>query len=91
MTIPVQKKNRIRRLIAEGENLDPMDLEIFYRWVHTSYEALGFLPAVQQRFDKYCRSSCDSNTMRVYVGLWILKSSLWKDVGLSKDALRREG
>jgi hypothetical protein len=65
-------------LISEGENLNPIDLEAFYRWVHDSYEALGFDPLQQQRFEEYCRSSNDSISMRVYVGLWILKLTLGK-------------
>jgi hypothetical protein len=90
MSISDRKKQRIYRLIAEGENLDPRDLEVFYRWVHSSYDALGFHPSLQQRFDDYCRSSGDSGSMRVYVGLWILRSSLWRDSERTKDALHGE-
>ncbi len=63
----------ILRLIAEGENLNPKDLEAFYRWVRDSYEALEFDPLHQQRFEEYCRSSYDSISTRVFVGVWILK------------------
>jgi len=76
MTISYKKKEQLGRLADEGENLDPLDLEAFYRWMHTSYRALGFHPSQQQRFDTYCRSSGDSNAMRIYVGVWILRLSL---------------
>jgi hypothetical protein len=74
--IPDQKTKPILRLIVEGQNLDPTDLEAFYRWAHDSYEALRFDPLQQQRFDEYCRSSCDSASVRVYVGVWMLKLAL---------------
>lgn len=85
MKISDQKRKQISRLIAEGERLDPLDIEVFYRWTHDSYEALGFDPVQQHRFDEYCRSSHDSNFMRVYIGVWMLRLALvetWQD---SKD------
>jgi hypothetical protein len=74
--IPHGKAKQILKLIADGENLNPLILDAFYRWIHDSYEALGFDPLHQKRFDEYCRSSRDSNYMRIYVGLWILKLAL---------------
>jgi hypothetical protein len=53
MRISSKKRKQICKLIAEGENLDPLDLEGFYRWVHTSYMALGFHPSQQRSFDEY--------------------------------------
>ena len=73
MGIPDRKTKQILKLITDGETLNPTNLEAFYRWIDDSYEALGFDPLQQQRFDEYCRSSCDSNSMRAYLGLWILK------------------
>jgi hypothetical protein len=71
-----RNRNRIFRLIAEGEALSPLDLVAFYRWANDSYKALELDPLKQQRFDKYCRSSCESNLMRVSIGIWILKLAL---------------
>jgi hypothetical protein len=79
MKISEQAKKQIQKLIDEGEGLDPFNLEAFYRWTQDSYEALGFHPLQQQRFDKYCRGSCDSKSMRLYVGLWTLKQALYKE------------
>jgi hypothetical protein len=79
MRISEQSKTKIQRLIDEGEGLDPFDLEAFYRWTQNSYEALSFHPLQQQRFDKYCRGSSDSKSMRIYVGLWMLKQALYKN------------
>ena len=69
-------RERIFKLIGEAETLDLLDLEAFYRWVNDSYEVLEFDPLHQQRFNEYCRSSCDSNLMRVFIGVWILKLAL---------------
>jgi hypothetical protein len=74
--MPGQRTKQILRLISEGQNLNPVNLEAFYRWINDSYEALGSDPLQQQRFHEYCRSSCDSNSIRVYLGLWILKLAL---------------
>jgi hypothetical protein len=60
-------------LIAEGENLNLLDLEAFYRWVGDASEALEFHPLQKERFDEYCRSSCDSHCARVFVGVWMLR------------------
>jgi len=79
-----QKREQILRLVAEGANLNPLDLDVFYRWVQDSYVALGFDPFQQQRFDEYCRSSNDSTSMRVYLGVWLLRAALgW--ASYSKD------
>jgi hypothetical protein len=80
-----REKKHISKLITEGEKLNPLDLEDFYRWLHASYEALGFNPLQQQRFEDYCRSSCDSNSMRVYIGAWILKLALREASFFDKD------
>ena len=71
-----QVKTRLIGLIAEGESLDPYDLEGFYRWMQTSYEALEFNPLRQEMFDEYCRSSYDSYSMRLYKGVWMLELAL---------------
>lgn len=76
MRIPDRKAEQILRLIAEGRGLNPTDQEAFCRWVHDSYEALGFDPFRQRRFDEYCRSSSDSNSARIYVGVWMLRLAL---------------
>ncbi|MEW6139118.1 MAG: hypothetical protein AB1733_12870 [Thermodesulfobacteriota bacterium] len=89
MKISDQKRKQISRLIAEGESLDPLDLEVFYRWTHDSYEALGFNPLQQHRFDEYCRSSHDSNFMRVYIGVWMLRLALAESSPDSKDCQDR--
>ena len=85
MGIPDRKTKQILKLITDGENLNPLNLEVFYRWIDDSYEALGFDPLQQQQFDEYCRSSCDSNSMRVYLGLWILKLALGDILSDSRD------
>ncbi len=79
MRIPEQAKTKIIRLIAEGECLNPYDLEGFYRWMQASYEALEPDPLQQKRFDEYCRSSYDSISMRLYKGVWMLKQALCED------------
>jgi len=71
-----QVKTRLIGLITEGESLDPYDLEGFYRWMQTSYEALEFNPLRQEMFDEYCRSSYDSFSMRLYKGVWMLELAL---------------
>jgi len=76
MTVSDRKREQIFGLITEGENLDPVNLDLFYRWVQTSHEALGFHPSHQRRFDDCCRSSCDSIFMRIYLGVWILRLSV---------------
>jgi hypothetical protein len=67
---------QITNLIAEGENLNVLDLEAFYRWVDDAYEALGFDPLQKERFDEYCRSSSDLFSARVLVGVWMLRLAL---------------
>ncbi len=80
MRISEQHESKIIGLIAEGECLDPNDLEAFYRWVQAVYEALGFNPLRQEMFDEYCRSSYDSFSMRIYRGVWMLNQALCADV-----------
>ncbi len=77
MKMSEQANAEIIGLIAEGECLDPNDLEGFYRWVQDSYEALRLDPVQQERFDEYCRSSCNSTSVRLYKGGWVLKQSLF--------------
>ncbi len=86
MKMSGQANAEIIGLIAEGECLDPNDLEGFYRWVQDSYEALESDPLQRKRFDEYCRSSCDSTSVRLYKGGWILKQSLFA----TDDALEGE-
>lgn len=76
MIFPEEKKQELHKLIREGETLDIGDLQQFYRWVHNSYDALRFHPTRQLGFDQCCRSSIDSFSMRVYIGLWMLKLTL---------------
>jgi len=71
-----QDKQKILSQISEGENLDLHDMEALYRWMADSHEALQFNPLHRKRFEEYCRSSCDSNSARVYVGIWILRLAL---------------
>ena len=77
MTISEQACTEIIELIQEGESLDPLDLEAFYSWMDSSYEALEFDPVQQQRFDDYCRSSGGYASMRLYTGVWLLKQLLF--------------
>jgi hypothetical protein len=76
MTISDQAKSQVIRLIDEGESLNPFDLESFYNWVEASHEVLEFHVVQQRRFDEYCRASYDSPSMRLFVGVWILKLAL---------------
>ena len=74
-----QVKTRLIGLITEGESLNPHDLEAFYRWMEASYEALEFNSLRQEMFDEYCRSCCDSSSMRLYKGVWMLELALKGD------------
>ena len=76
MRISEQAKMNVTRLIHEGESLNPLDWEEVDRWMQASYESLGFHRVQQERFDEYCRSSDDSTSMRLYVGVWMLKLSI---------------
>ncbi|MFH1116940.1 MAG: hypothetical protein V1792_23740 [Pseudomonadota bacterium] len=78
-TISDEKRRHITRLIGRGQCLDVRDLEHFYQWIDDSYNALGFEPLWQQRFDECCRSFCGSNFTRVCLGLSILKSAVGED------------
>ncbi|MGO9122375.1 MAG: hypothetical protein ACLQPD_32775 [Desulfomonilaceae bacterium] len=71
-----QARARIVQLIDEAESLDSLNLKAFQRWVQASYEALEFDPWQQQRFDEYCRLSSDTTSMRLFVGMWMLRLSL---------------
>ncbi len=79
MSISEQAKTHLIELIYEGETLDAFDLEAFYSWVEASYEALVFDPLQKERFDHYCRSSYDSTSMRLFVGVWMLKQALYRE------------
>jgi len=79
MTIPERTRSQIVERIADGESLDPFDLEAFYGWIESSYQALEFDPVQQGKFDEYCRSSCGYGSMRLYTGVWLLKQALYKD------------
>src|SRR5208283_2383351 len=59
MTISEQAYTEITQFIQEEECLNAHNLEAFFSWVEPSYEALEVDPVQQERFDKYCRSSCD--------------------------------
>jgi hypothetical protein len=74
--ISEQAKAKIIRLLAEGDCLNTNDLEGFYRWVHASYKSLGFDTVQGDRFAQYFGSSCDSISMRLCKGLWMLKQAL---------------
>jgi hypothetical protein len=78
MTISEQAYAEIIQLIQEGETLDASDLEAFYRWIESSYEALEFDPLQQERFDDYCRSGGYAS-MRLYTGVRLLKQLLYND------------
>ena len=80
MTISEQANAEIIRLITEGECLDPNDLEGFYRWAKASYESLELNPLQREWFDEYCRSCCDSTSVRLYKGLMILEHALYGDI-----------
>ena len=80
MTIPVQTKTQIVRLIDEGSSVHPFDLEALHRWMQATYETLQFDSVQQQRFDEYCRSSCGvTSSMRLRCGVSMLKQALYKD------------
>jgi hypothetical protein len=85
VTISDPEKEQILRLIAEGENLDLQDLEALYRWIDDAHEALGFHSVHKQRFDEYCRSSSDSNSARIYLGVWMLRLALEEASSESSD------
>ncbi len=79
MSISELAKTQLIQLIQEGECLNANNLEAFYNWAEASYEALEYDPVQQQRFDEFCRSSCDYASMRLYMGVWMLKQALLKD------------
>ena len=79
MSISEEAKTRLMSLIYEGETLDAFDLVRFYSWVEASYEALVFDPLQQERFEKYCRSSCDYISTRLFGGVGVLKQALYKE------------
>ena len=69
-------RRQMIELIDKASGLDRVDLESFNRWAQASYEALEFDPLQQQRFDEHCRSSGDTTSMRLFLGVWILRQSL---------------
>jgi hypothetical protein len=91
MRISEQAKSQVIRLIDDGESLDPFDLEAFYSWMQASHEALGFDTIRQQRFDKYCCSSVDCTSMRLYVGVWMLKQALSNAVPENYPSMGAQG
>lgn len=68
-----EKKKQIIRLIKQGESLTIQDSQAFQNWMRDSHEALEFHPLQKERFDRYCRFSCDSDSTRLYVGVWMLR------------------
>jgi hypothetical protein len=76
MRISEQAKTQIIRLIDEGQNLDPLDLREVDRWARASHEALKFDPVHQAKFDEYCCVPWGPASMRVCLGLWMLKQPL---------------
>jgi hypothetical protein len=76
MSISEQAKTQIMQLIDKGQSLDPLDLGEVDRWVRASYEALKFDPVHQARFDEYCCAPWDPTSMRVCLGVWMLKQPL---------------
>ena len=85
MRFSEQAKSQVIRLIYQGENLDPFDLEALYAWMHASYEALGFDSAYQERFAEYCGSCSDSTPVRLYKAVWVLKQALREDDALDNS------
>ena len=73
MKIPAQTRTQTLGLIDEGSSVDPSDLEVLHRWMQATYETLHFNSVQQRRFDEYCRSCCDSTSVRLYKGLMILE------------------
>jgi hypothetical protein len=76
MSISEQAKTQIIRLVDEGQRLDPLHLDEVDRWAQASYEALGFDPLHQAKFDEYCCSPWGPTCMRVQLGVWMLKQPL---------------
>ena len=76
MRISEQVRRQVIKLIDEAPGLEPLDLETFTRWVQASYEVLAFDRWQQQRFGEYFGSSTDSSSMRLAVGVWLLRRSL---------------
>jgi len=52
-----------------------LDLEAFYLWLEAAYESLESYPGLRQEFDRYCRGALDPLSVRIYVGLHILKNA----------------
>ena len=74
--ISEEKRRHIVKLIGLGQSLDLRNLELFYQWMDDSYDALGFEPLWQQRFDISCRSFCGSTFTRVCLGVSVLKMAV---------------
>ena len=81
MSISEENRYQVIRLIDEAEGLDLVDSDSFDDWMQASYKALEFDPLQQQRFDQYCRSSCESVYIRLFIGVWMLLQSLNKHDG----------
>jgi len=78
MRISEETKLQAIRLIDEGGRIEPSNSEAFNAWLQASCEALDFDPIYQGRFFRYCCSSHDSISMRLYLGIWLLKQALHK-------------
>ncbi len=81
-------KTQIIQLIEQGQVLDPRDSNGIDQWVRASYEVLGFDPVHQAKFEEYCCSSWGPASMRVCLGVWMLKQPLTGQNGaLDEDIL----
>jgi hypothetical protein len=76
VSIPEHTKSEIIWLIDQVQSLDLLDAHQVDRWIRASYEALGFNPVHQAKFDEYCCSSWGPGSMRVSLGVWMLKQPL---------------
>lgn len=76
MSISEQVKSQITRLIGQGQSLDPLDPDQIDRWVRASYEVLRFNPVHQAKFGEYCCLPWGPASMRVGLGVWMLKQPL---------------
>ena len=90
MDISEQAKTKIIQLIDEGQSLDPLDMGAVDRWVRASYEVLTFDPVHQARFDEYCCEPWDPTSMRVCLGLWMLKQPLLRNNGSLDEDIPEE-
>jgi len=77
MTTNEHGTRQVVKLIGEARRLDLLDAKTFNRWVQESYGALRFDPSLQQTFDEYCRSSVHPASMRLFLGVWLLRQCLY--------------